>query len=110
MKMKTIEDLKQYIETRNEINFYFEFIEDNLHKKREENEMYYLKTKKGRDGRSLEIYRDCSDSGEAVFNVYGITAEGETAFARIRCTYDRVEDILRNQFGIRPRQVQERLL
>ena len=103
-----LETLKARLEERNNINFNYEFYEDD---KSKNTELYYLKTQPGKDGRSIEIHTDrTAGNRETLFNVYGLNSDGEADHVYIRCYAERVEDILRNTMGITRRQRQERLL
>lgn len=102
-----LEDLKEYLETRNEIYFRYEFLSDSLRSNLVKNnnpELYYLKTKPDREGRTIEIYLDHNaGSEERVFNLYKLAPEGETSAAYLRCQPKRIEEILRDELGIRRR-------
>lgn len=106
-----LEDLKARLEERNEISFNYEFITDKQLGSNNSLELYYLKTKPDKAGKTIEIFLDhTSGNRGSLFNVYGLTPEGEAYAVYIRCFPERVEDILRDYFGIKRRVKQERLL
>lgn len=103
-----LETLKAKLEERNNITFTYEFYEDNKNKN---SEMYYLKSKPMQNGRTIEIFTDrMAGNRETLFNVYLLNSDQEAEQVYIRCIPDRVEEILRDSFGITRRQKQERLL
>ena len=107
MKVKTLENLKDFLEERNEIAFSFGVIEE----RRNIPEYYYLQTRRAKIDDWIEIYvpRHAEAGTEGKFNLYEIHKE-EALKAHILMDAEEIEHFLRDKKGIKPKTVQSRLL
>lgn len=102
-KQMSIDDLKVFLEERNGISFNYGAIEGKTN-----NEfLYYLKTKETKNHVWIEIYKN-QNSSNGTFNFY-VMQEHDISGVWLGCTPEAVEDHLRKEFDVKPKQSQVRL-
>ena len=109
-KITTVEALKEYLESRNDIYFMFGVVE----KKRGEpegSETLFLRSKETKNKNWVEIFKpkDASSYDEEQFNLYEVH-DREAVGVHLGMFPDEIEKFLREKKKVKQKVVQERLL
>ena len=102
-KQMSIDDLKLFLEEKNDIAFGYDAIDSR--KNTSDDLLYYLTTKRHSANKWIEIYKN-PKSEDGTFNIY-LVQEHDILRAWIGCTPEAVEDHLRKEFSIQPRHSQQ---
>lgn len=101
-KQMSIDDLKLYLEEKNDIAFNYGAIDNH---KTLNDFVYFLSSRIIVNKTWIEIYKN-PKSEDGTFNVY-LVRDDDILKAWIGCTPEAVEDHLRNDFNIQPRHSQQ---